>query len=244
MAAGNPVIETASLAVSYGPRLGLRSTDFDVWPGESVAIVGRNGSGKSSLLRALCGIEPAARGEVILHAESCHHRKTTVQIAYVPQRSEARWDLPFAVGDVVAAGRPRPHWWRRPSRGDREAVQSALADVGLAGFARRSVRELSGGQAQRVLLARALVQEPDVMLMDEPFAGLDVETIDMVLGLIDRMVAQGAAVCCVLHEIDIARSVFDRVVALADGAVVADGRSADVLDARGVERIFTGRPAA
>ncbi|MGY4711303.1 metal ABC transporter ATP-binding protein [Mycolicibacterium sp. CBM1] len=241
---GKRIIEATGLAVSYGQRQALRPTDFSLGPGESVAVVGRNGSGKSSLLRALCGIEPAARGEVLLHAESCHHRRTTVQIAYVPQRSAARWDLPFSVADVIVAGCARRSWWGRPNRDDRDAVESAMADVGLVGLSGRPVSELSGGQAQRVLLARALVQKPDVLLMDEPLAGLDLETIETVLGLVERMSAEGTAVCCVLHEIDVARAVFGRIVALVDGSVVADGPAAEVLSSEGVERIFLRRAAA
>ena len=238
-----PVLETRRLSVTYGRRCALQPTDLAVWPGEAVAIVGRNGSGKSSLLRALCGIEPAARGEVVLHAESCHHTARTVEVAYVPQRSEARWDLPFSVGQVVAAGRIRNRWWRRGSRGDRDAVGTALAAVGLDDLGDRAVSELSGGQAQRVLLARALVQQPDVLLMDEPLAGLDLETVDTVLALIQRLTGRDLAVCCVLHEVDIARGSFSRVVALSGGAVVADGPAASVLDADGIESIFLRRVA-
>lgn len=235
-----PLITTRALTVTYGPRCALHPMDLAMAAGESVAVVGRNGSGKSSLLRALCGLEPAARGEVVLHAEACHHHRGGVEIAYVPQRSAARWDLPFLIGDVVAAGLRRP-WWRRTRRSQRHAVEQALAAVGLAELANRPITELSGGQSQRVLIARALVQRPDVMIMDEPFAGLDLATVDAVLELSKRFVAEGNSLCCALHEINIARSAFGRTVALADGAVVADGATGEVLDAGGVERIFTLR---
>ena len=238
-----PVLEAHRLSVTYGRRCALQPTDLAVWPGESVAIVGRNGSGKSSLLRALSGIEPAARGEVVLHAESCHHIARSVEVAYVPQRSEARWDLPFTAGQVVAAGCLRNRWWRRGSHADRAAVSAALAAVGLADLADRAVSELSGGQAQRVLLARALAQQPDVLLMDEPLTGLDLETVDTVLTLVHTLTDGNMAVCCVLHEVDIARESFSRVIALCGGAVVADGPAAGVLDAHGVESIFLRRVA-
>jgi ABC-type Mn2+/Zn2+ transport system ATPase subunit len=239
-----PLVEARGLTVTYGARCAVRPTDLNLAPAESVAIVGRNGSGKSSLLRALCGLEPHARGEVILHAESCHHCRTTVEVAYVPQRSQARWDLPFAVADVVAAGRTRRSWFRGPSQADHDAVATALASVGLVDLAKRAVSELSGGQAQRVLLARALVQEPDILIMDEPLTGLDLETVDAVVAMLRHLVDGGTAVCCALHEIDIAQTAFSRTVALLDGAVVADGTSADVLNVRGIERIFTHRAAA
>ena len=239
-AARAQVISARALAVTYGQRSALHPTDLDITAGESVAIVGRNGSGKSSLLRALCGLEPAARGEVVLHSEGCHHRRIGIEIAYVPQRSGARWELPFSVGEVVATGQRRA-WWRRPGSADRSAVDEALSAVGLTGLASRSVTELSGGQAQRVLLARALIQQPDVMIMDEPFAGLDLATVDAVILLLARLVESGTAVCCALHELDIARSAFTRAIALADGKVVADGASETILVSDGVEHIFTQR---
>ncbi|MCH9666623.1 MAG: metal ABC transporter ATP-binding protein [Actinomycetia bacterium] len=238
-----PLLEARSLAVSYGVRVALQPTDIAIAPAESIAVVGRNGSGKSSLLRALCGLEPAARGEVILHAERCHHRRTNVEIAYVPQRSAARWDLPFAVADIVAAGRLR-RWWRRPSLTDRAAIHAALGAVGMAAMASRTVNTLSGGQAQRVLLARALIQQPDIMIMDEPLTGLDVESVDVMVRLMARLVDEGTAVCCALHEIDIARTAFTRTVAMFDGSVVADGYSGDVLDPDCIQRIFTRRAAS
>lgn len=242
-AARAQAISTRALSVVYGRRTALHPIDLEIAAGESVAIVGRNGSGKSSLLRALCGLEPAARGEVDLHRAWGDHRSNGVEIAYVPQRSGARWELPFSVGDVVATGRRRA-WWRRPNRADRAAVDDALSAVGLAVLASRPVNELSGGQAQRVLLARALIQQPDVMIMDEPFAGLDPSTVDAVVELLARLVAAGTTVCCALHEVDIARSSFTRVIALADGRVVADGAADSVLDTTGVEHIFTQRARA
>jgi ABC-type Mn2+/Zn2+ transport system ATPase subunit len=237
------MIETRGLAVTYGGRCALQPLDLRIPAGESVAVVGRNGSGKSSLLRALSGLERAARGEVILHARSCEHHRNSIEIAYIPQRSAARWELPFAVADVVAAG-VRRAWWRRRGPSDRAAVAAALSAVGLDGMDTRPVTELSGGQAQRVLIARALVQQPNLVIMDEPFAGLDTATVQAVTELLESFVADGNSVCCALHELDIARSTFSRTVALTDGLIVDDGPSSKVLDVAGVERIFTTKALA
>jgi len=239
-----PIIETRSLTVTYGEHRALLATDLTVAGGESVAVVGHNGSGKSSLLRALAGLEPSAGGEVILHAAACHHRRPTVEIAYVPQRSQARWDLPVTVGEVVAAGRPHRWWWQRPDERDRHAVQAALTAVGLSAVLKRPVTELSGGQAQRVLLARALVQQPDIMVMDEPLTGLDMTTVDAILEMLESFTRAGGALICALHEIDIARAAFTRSIALMAGTVIADGISSEVLDSHGIERIFARRAAA
>jgi len=237
------MIETRGLAVTYGGRCALQPLDLRIPAGESVAVVGRNGSGKSSLLRALSGLERAARGEVILHARSCEHHRNSIEIAYIPQRSAARWELPFAVADVVAAG-VRRAWWRRRGPSDQAAVAAALSAVGLDGMDTRPVTELSGGQAQRVLIARALVQQPNLVIMDEPFAGLDTATVQAVTELLESFVADGNSVCCALHELDIARSTFSRTVALTDGLIVDDGPSSKVLDVAGVERIFTTKALA
>ncbi|WP_018598750.1 metal ABC transporter ATP-binding protein [Mycobacterium sp. 155] len=239
-----PLIETRALTVTYGERQALKPTDLTVAPGESLAVVGHNGSGKSSLLRALAGLEPSAGGEVILHAEACHHRRTTIEIAYVPQRSHARWDLPFTIGDVVAAGRPHRWWWQRPGRRDRDAVAAALAAVDLSNLAKRPVTELSGGQAQRVLLARALVQQPDIMILDEPLTGLDLTTAEAVMELLGAFTRAGGALVCALHEIDVARTSFTKTVALAQGTVLAGGVTAEVLSTEGVDHIFTRRATA
>lgn len=239
-----PLLETRALAVTYGERRALTPTDLTVAAGESLAVVGHNGSGKSSLLRALAGLEPAAGGEVILHAEACHHRRTTVEIAYVPQRSHARWDLPFTVSDVVAAGRPHRWWWQRPSRTDRDAVTTALAAVGMASLAKRPVTELSGGQAQRVLLARALAQQPDIMILDEPLTGLDLTTADALMNLLGAFTRAGGTLMCALHEIDVARTSFTKTVALVRGTVVANGATTDVLSTDGADRIFARRATA
>ncbi|WP_396911879.1 metal ABC transporter ATP-binding protein [Mycolicibacterium sp.] len=236
-----PLVETRALTVTYGNRRALQPTALSVGAGESVALVGHNGSGKSSLLRALAGLEPAAGGEVILHAEACHHRRTTVEVAYVPQRSLARWDLPLTVAEVVATGRRHRLWWQRPDHGDRESIAAALEAVGMSDLSNRPVTALSGGQAQRVLLARALAQRPDMMIMDEPLTGLDLSTVDAVIALLGRFVDEGGTLCCALHEIDIARTSFDRTIALAAGRIVADGPTGKVLDAEGIDRLFTRR---
>lgn len=238
-----PVLEVRGLTVRYGRRAAVEGVDLAVTAGEAVALVGRNGAGKSSLLRAIAGVAPGD-GLVVLHGRECHHRRPQVALAYVPQRSTARWDFPLTVRDAVLAGR---HRTRRPlrrfSRADRGAAGAALARLGVAELAGTPVGALSGGQAQRVLLARALAQEPDVLLLDEPFAGLDERSREVLLGALEHLCRDGLALLCALHELDVARATFPRTVAL-NRRVVADGPSASVLDAAGVERLFLSGAAA
>lgn len=232
-----PVLQVRGLTVRHGDVLAVDDVSFAVSAGEQVALVGRNGAGKSSLLRAVAGVGPG-EGVVVLSGRECHHRVTAVSVAFVPQRSEARWDLPVTVLDAVLAGRHRfRRWGRRWSGEDRRAACEALEVCDVADLTGRVVGGLSGGQAQRVLVARALVQEPDVLLLDEPFAGLDVVTADALCGTLTALRQQGRVVLCAVHELEIARAVFPRTIAL-DRSVLADGPSAVVLDAAGVERIF------
>ncbi|GAA3513286.1 metal ABC transporter ATP-binding protein [Actinocatenispora rupis] len=225
------------MSVRYGPITALANVDFAVAAGELVALVGRNGAGKSSLLRALAGLV-AYRGTVEHHPAACPRDRGRVRVAYVAQRATPRWDLPVSVRQVVGTGRLDPRrWWRRPGAGDRQAVDAALRRVGVWSLADRPVQALSGGQAQRVLLARALAQEPDVLLLDEPCEGLDAASTGALVDALTALAADGVAVCCALHEIDLARGAFRRAVAV-DRTVLADGPAGEVLSRGRVADLF------
>jgi ABC-type Mn2+/Zn2+ transport system ATPase subunit len=232
-------LHVEDVTVRYGRVVAVDGVSFTIPAGQAVALVGRNGAGKSSLLRAVAGIEPA-QGTVGVHGRPCHHEHVNAPVAYVAQRSHARWDLALTSLDVVLAGcRARGSRWWRPTSRERAAAAAALEQVGLAAVAGQPIARLSGGQAQRVLLARAFVQRPDVMLLDEPFAGLDRAAVARLAAAIHELCGAGVAVLCALHELDIARHVFGRTVAL-DRRVVADGPTRDVLSPRGLERLFIG----
>ena len=238
--ADHPVLETVDLGVSYRQHVAVRHVSMSLGAGEAVALVGRNGAGKSSLLRALSGVE-SYTGRILVHGVHCHHKHAIAPIAYVPQRSAARWELPLAVGEVVVAGcRARGRRWRRPTAEDREATRSALGMFEIEELIDRPVGTLSGGQAQRVLLARAFAQQPQVLLLDEPFAGLDSASADRLASAISNLCSNGMTVLCAMHELAIAREVFPRTVAM-DQAIICDGLTQEVLDATGIERIFIDR---
>src|SRR5512137_2598724 len=165
-------LELEHVSVSYNGHAVLHDISFQVPHGTRVAVVGPNGAGKSTLFKALVGLLPVRHGQIRIHGEPLGHHQDCV--AYVPQRSDVDWRFPVTVRDVVMMGRySHLGWFARPGCEDDEAVDAALEQVGLSGLARRSIGDLSGGQQQRAFLARSLAQHARLLLLDEPFAGLD-----------------------------------------------------------------------
>lgn len=234
--AGGPLLEVRGLGVRYGRDQALHDVDLDVRRGEMLAVIGPNGAGKSSLLRSLAGLVEHS-GQVTWHS-GCDHDPPTVRIAYVAQRAAPRWELPLTVRQAVALGRIEPRrWWRRPARVHGIAVDAALDRMSLSGLSSRPVGHLSGGQSQRVLLARALAQDPDVLLLDEPFEGLDATSTRSLLETLTELSTEGPTVCCVVHALDVVEQWFPRAVAVR-GRVVADGPAPQVLSPQGLETLF------
>ena len=198
---------------------------FNLEPGARLAIVGPNGAGKTTLLKALAGLIAPHSGTIRVHG---HEPAGHICIAYVPQRSGVDWRFPVTVFDVVMMGRTRRLGpLRRPQAHDREKVSASLTRVGLAAVANRQIEELSGGQQQRMFIARALAQEAELILMDEPLAGLDVHSRDEVLSLLPGLKDHGATVIVALHDLGIASSHFDRVLLLKNG-MLGYGAPSDV----------------
>jgi len=224
------------LRVRYGSTVALEDVTVAVDPGELVALVGPNGAGKSSLLHALLGLVPY-EGEVVVHGRAAGGPRRT-NVAFVPQHHDVDRRFPITVGQLVATGRrPFIRLGRRARPRDRHVVADALARVGLDGRERRPIATLSGGELQRAFVARALAQEADVLLLDEPLAGLDAATAAALLDLLGRLCQAGAAVLVSVHDLALVRSRFARCVALGR-TVVGDGPPDAVLDARGLERML------
>jgi zinc transport system ATP-binding protein len=219
-----PVIEMADGAVILSGRPILRDIDLVVGSGEVVALLGANGSGKSTLVKAAVGLIPLAGGSVRLFGEPLSRFDAWHRLGYVPQRSTITQGVPATVREVVAAGRlARRAPFRLPGAHDRRAVRDALETVGLADRANQPVATLSGGQQQRVLMARTLAGEPDLLLLDEPNAGVDVISQQAIADALAGLVRAGSTIVLVLHELGPFEPLIQRTVLLREGRIAYDG---------------------
>ena len=224
----DPVVTVSDGAVELGGRPVLRGIDLAVRRGEVVAVLGANGSGKSTLVRTVLGLVPTSRGEVRLFGTPLEDFHDWRRVGFVPQRVGAASGVPATVREVVASGRLSR---RRPfvpsKRADREAVEAAIDAVGLQEKARDGVATLSGGQQQRVLIARALAGTPDLLVLDEPTAGVDVHSQQAFADALATLVARGATIVLVAHELGPLGPLVDRAVVMRDGRVAYDGPPID-----------------
>jgi zinc transport system ATP-binding protein len=210
--------------VDLGGRTILHDVTLRVDQGEFVALLGPNGAGKSTLVRALVGLVPLAAGRLALFGTPLARFHDWPRIGYVPQRLAVGGGVPATVREVVASGRiGRTSRFRRTSSADRAAVDHALEDVGMADRAGAPVATLSGGQQQRVLIARALAGEPEVLVLDEPTAGVDADSQDTLAGALGHLSNAGGSVVLVAHELGPLESLIGRAIVLRDGEVVSDG---------------------
>ena len=208
----------------------LDGVTFSVRPGEFAALVGPNGAGKSTLLRILLGLLRPSAGAVRLLGVAPEALPDRWRVGFVPQRSTVSADLPATAREVVAAGRlARRGWWRRLGPDDRRAVDHALESVGLAELGERRVAELSGGQQQRVLIAKALASEPELLVLDEPVAGVDAASQGRFRDALVHLVREHhPAVFLVSHELGAVADDLDRVLVLRGGRLAFDGPPAEL----------------
>ncbi|MGI8614765.1 MAG: metal ABC transporter ATP-binding protein [Nocardioidaceae bacterium] len=222
---GSPVVEVTGGNLSLAGRPVLRGIDVSVRQGEVVAVLGANGSGKSTLIRGLMGLVPWTSGEVRLFGTAHTHFRDWKRIGYVPQQANVDSGVPATVIEVVSSGRLARRRLLLPMRAaDKEAVQAALHAVELEDRQHDAVSELSGGQQQRVLIARALAGDPEMLVLDEPNAGVDHHNQVGLAATLRPRVVSGATVLLVLHEIGPLAELIDRVVVIRDGRVTYDGQ--------------------
>ncbi len=213
-----PALEVRRLTVSYETRPVLWDVDASFPSGALSAIVGPNGAGKSTLLRAALGLIPADAGQALIQGRPA--RSALDRVAFVPQRDVVDWDFPITVREVVEMGRyPVRGWLRRLTGEDRAVVDEALERVGMGPFARRQIGRLSGGQRQRVFIARALARQAPVMLLDEPFAGIDARTEATLLDLLHDLRGEGRSIVVVHHDLGTVHASFDWALVLNVRAV-------------------------
>jgi zinc transport system ATP-binding protein len=218
------VIEVGHLAVGYDGREVLRDVSLNVTAGDVVAILGANGSGKSTLVRTILGLVPSRRGEIQLFGTPQKRFRHWERIGYVPQRLGAGSGVPATVGEVVASGRlARRGVLRFPGKIDKAAVRDALSAVGLLDRIDDPVTTLSGGQQQRTLIARALAGKPDLLVLDEPNAGVDAASQEAFAAALTRFAGDGGTILLVLHELGPLRPLIGRAVVVHDGRIAYEG---------------------
>jgi zinc transport system ATP-binding protein len=218
------VVRLRDVSIGYGERAVVRDADLTVRRGDVLAVRGANGSGKTTLMRGLLGLATVLSGEALVLGDEVGSRHTRGRVGYVPQRQTVVGTIPSTVREVVASGRlPRRPLLGRRTAADREAVDRAIAAVELQHWADADIAQLSGGQQRRALIARALASEPDVMIMDEPTAGVDRASQLALAASIARLVERGVTLLVVTHEVEPLAGVLTRSVVVSDGRIVHDG---------------------
>lgn len=235
-----PALTVENLSAGYvGNREAMAAISFDVQRGERVGVLGPNGAGKSTLFKAIVGLIPHHTGRISIHGEDC--RASHNMVGYVPQHEEIDWRFPVTVRDVVMMGRLRQiGWFRWPGRHDWETVDATLERVGMLQFRDRQIGQLSGGQKRRVFIARALAQATDVLLLDEPFSGVDAAAEHEIMDLLDLLRAEQVSVILATHDMHMAGRAFDRLL-LLNRSVIAYGPPDEVFTPETLGRAYGGR---
>jgi manganese/iron transport system ATP-binding protein len=236
-----PGIEVKDITVAYrNGTTALRHASFTTPRGSITALVGVNGAGKSTLFKAIMGFVPVVSGTITILGQDGRKAQRQNLVAYVPQSEDVDWNFPVLVEDVVMMGRfGHMNMLRIPRPVDREKVAAALARVNMAEFSRRQIGELSGGQKKRVFLARALAQEGEVILLDEPFTGVDVKTEDAIIALLRDLRDEGKVILVSTHNLGSVPEFCDRTV-LVKGTVIAHGPTTEVFTREKLEEAFGG----
>lgn len=234
-------ISVKDATVTYRNGLtAMHDASFEVPTGTITALVGVNGSGKSTLFKAIMGFVRLAKGSIQVLGMPVAEALRRNLVAYVPQAEEVDWNFPVLVEDVVMMGRyGHMNLMRIPKAADREAVSAALARVGMSEFRKRQIGELSGGQKKRVFLARALAQDGRVILLDEPFTGVDVKTEDAIIDLLRALRDEGRVMLVSTHNLGSVPEFCDRTVLLKN-TVLASGPTAETFTQANLEKAFGG----
>lgn len=234
--APQPALQVNQLAVNYGKNPVLWDISFSVPQGSLTAVIGPNGAGKSTLIKAAMGLVTPLSGKVSFFGKPLKEARD--HLAYVPQRESVDWDFPITVEELVLMGRyGKLGLFRRPKDADRKAAKRYLAMVGMDPYAHRQISQLSGGQQQRAFLARALLQEAHLYLMDEPFTGVDLATEKMLVKILKELKSEGKTVMVVHHNLHTVESYYDHVV-MVNMRLVACGPVRENFNAANIEKTY------
>jgi ABC-type Mn2+/Zn2+ transport system ATPase subunit len=234
----SPILAFDGVTAGYRGKPAIEAVDLHIQPGELVGIVGPSGSGKSTLLRAVTGTTDIYAGTVTLHDRQVRAGHPTRDIGFVPQLALVEPDTPLRAADAVlhglAAGSRRVPWY---SRAERAKASALLERLGLAGYERSPIGELSGGQQQRLLLARAMIADSSLVMLDEPTSGVDLQTLQDILGLLDELNRAGTTIVLTTHDLNWVAASLPRIVCI-NRRMVADGAPADVMTAEVLEQTY------
>ena len=230
----NSIVSMSAASFGYADHIVVSGISLDINAGEVVAVLGPNGSGKSTLVKGLLGLNDHLGGEVSLFGTPIDRFRDHARLGYVPQRHTLSASVRATATEIVAIGRlPRQGWLGRADHEDRRIISESLAVVGLADRANIDVSTLSGGQQRRVLIARALAAQPDVLIMDEPTAGVDLTSQEVLSQVLARLAQRGATMLIVTHELRAVRGVLTRIVQLDSGRMTFDGTPASYAQSAG-----------
>lgn len=234
---GQPALLVEHLSTGYpSNRYALSDISFAVNAGERVAVIGPNGAGKSTLFKAIVGLLQFTHGHISIHGADCY--SSHIYVGYVPQQNEIDWTFPASVYDVVMMGRNRHIGWVRwPGKRDRAIVNDILDHLSLADLARRQIGELSGGQRRRVFIARALAQDARVLLMDEPFSGVDQSAEGEIVEALEILTERRITILLSTHHLEKAALHFDKVMIL-NGELLAFGPPTEALTPQRLRAAF------
>jgi ABC-type Mn2+/Zn2+ transport system ATPase subunit len=226
-----------NLSVSYRKITALENVSFATSCGTRVALIGPNGAGKSTLLKAIAGLVPRTSGSISWRRSTV--KKWSREFAYLPQREEVDWSFPITVRGLVEMGRyPQTGWWRKFAKRDSQVVDEALENLNLTNLQGRQIRELSGGQQQRTFLARAVAQEAHVLLLDEPFTGLDRNASASLAKLLEKLATEGRLIIASHHDLSTAADLFNETL-LLNHKVISFGSVQDTLKQNNIDATFS-----
>ena len=237
-------IKLNNITVAYDGNPVLYDCSIDFLKGKMTAIVGPNGAGKSTLLNTVLEFIDPLTGDIqhnINETDYKSYKEVITNVAYVPQKASVDWDFPTTVFDVTLMGRyGNLGVFQRPSKKDKDIATSMLEKVGMQNFKERQISQLSGGQRQRVFIARALTEQADIIILDEPLAGVDKTTETVIMNLLKELVAEGKTIVIVHHDLNTIETYFDQIVFL-NKTVIAQGAVKDVFTEENIEKTYNQR---
>jgi ABC-type Mn2+/Zn2+ transport system ATPase subunit len=232
-------ISIKGLSVSYDRKIVLTNIFLDLEPGNVYGIIGPNGAGKSTLFKAILGLIDVNSGAILINGEPIESQRKN--IVYVPQKDEVDWQFPATVMDIVMMGRyPHKKLFQRMNRQDEEAAIEALRQIGIEHLKNRQIGELSGGQQQRVFLARALCQGAGILLLDEPFVGVDMTTEEKIISILKNLAAEGKTLLVVHHDLSTVPAYFDKVI-LINQRLIAAGDTETTFTEENISKAYGGQ---